>query len=341
MKKNFLNEIIEKFLHYAETSEGAFSFTVNSTNYYFLQEKVGKGRFFYVDPEPKEDYCFSLERHYNLAAIASEDGTYYLVSYNRYLLGYYLSANEDYCLPENVKCYEDAVKEQTEFAVFHWLPAFLEEIPSCPPQGEEMKKAREIFFSGKTGYDYLCEKVMDRITDPISKRVWIQGNSFWMREKFDCEFIKSLCGITDLKETVWRRLKNANRWMETKGFVEDKNRWMKAKGFAEAVNTLIENGQAVEAWETRLEEAVRNAHAKTLLAAFRCGRKTGVGRELSANLLDALVENRCFEDDDFTETNLKCGSTVICSVGPGLGDSLTCRNIETITYKGKVIYEKG
>ena len=339
MKKNFLNEIIEKFLHYAETSEGAFSFTVNSTNYYFLQEKVGKGRFFYVDPELKEDYCFSLERHYNLAAIASEDGTYYLVSYNRYLLGYYLSANEDYCLPENVKCYEDAVKEQTEFAVFHWLPAFLEEIPSCPPQGEEMKKAakaaREIFFSGKTGYDYLCEKVMDRITDPISKKVWERSNPSWtsnapwMRKKFDRALLKSLCGITDLKEAVWLHL------------TENKERWMKAKGFAEAVNALIENGQAVEAWETRLEDAVKNAHAKTLLAAFRCGRKTGVGRVLSANLLDALVENRCFEDDDFTETKVKCGSTVICSVGPGLGDSLTCRNIETITYKGKVIYEKG
>ena len=346
MKENFLNEVMEKFLRGAAANEGAFSFTVDSPRsnlckyqYCFMQEKIGKGRLFYMQQRRLYPKDFNGNARldplgaYRLAFVIFEDSICYMMHAGEFEFTIRHPSDDDK-LPENVRFFQNELEKQVKYAIFHWLPAFLKEIPSNPPQEEPegsgmkevMNAAREILFSGKTEFD-LCKQAYDFYEQVTEGRL----PSYAIRTVLsDRDFLESICGIVDLKETVFHNL------------TEEKTFWANNKGFAEAVNELIQSGKAAEVWELRLAEAIRSVNAKTLMVTFAFQGNTGVERMCSNTILSSLTDRRYLHASDFNAN----GEQFIACLNPDaktthqLNNYLTCQNIKTITYKGKVIYEK-
>ena len=302
--------ILEKFLQQAVSKE-PFHFTENDRIYDFLQNTVGTARVFYArtfdkNEDGKEAICFDFDSEYKPVAIISADNTVYLMSPQYFDI---YSGDEQALLAmyENVEFYQTEYENQCRIAADRFFPVFLACVADAEPYSATAvsEEARDILFHKKPKYT----------VQPPAR----------ILSEMDC--IRCICGISNMQNLVFQNL------------TAEINRWIDEKGFAKAVNELIESGDAAEAWELKLAEAISSVSAKTLTVTFELNGNTAAGQIPHSCVLDKLVCDGNFWEFDFTV--YKKGEALFSELGADhLDNPLTCRNIKAIYYLGKEIYNK-
>lgn len=124
-----------------------------------------------------------------------------------------------------------------------------------------------------------------------------------------------------------------------KKFLDDNNNEMKRIHACEHyIDKLIASGEVVQDWEERLVKALSLTQAVNVDVKFVSGNWTVVGKMNTEKLKKAVIDNDYFCDSIFTTS--KDSWNVRDFIGVCTHDGLCAEKINSIMYRGKILYEK-
>lgn len=213
-------------------------------------------------------------------------------------------------MPEDVFLFEEIVKQANSYVKNKVFPEFYSnlEIPSGVTVNTEQRlaNARSIIFSGK-----------DRIDIP-------ECDDFFTTQ----DIANMLCGFIDFgKESVKRLL-------------EEKERWINKKAVNTKIQELIEKQGTVLPWEKEIADKLLAVGAKVVNVEFKSGDKKATAKICPDIIINKMITKYSFSYWDFS-TN-KSGRKLFedLDINNRLEKCLTCRNINKIMYRGKILYTK-
>lgn len=143
------------------------------------------------------------------------------------------------------------------------------------------------------------------------------------------DFVDLLCGVHSLEEIAEQRLDENTDFYEYQ------------KAVYEKTAEMVEKKEVVEDWELELLEALRKAKslgAKTITVEFLYEMKC-VSEKINLEKINTcLISKRDFSEWDFSTE--KKGKKVMETLGADYSNRITCEHINSITYRGKVLYLK-
>lgn len=311
--------LIDKFVERALNDNGSFDINIkekekrDTTNYHFLQSKVGKAKYIYgMKCWNDEKFYSKLDLKPELVAIVSE-GIVYIVD-EIFLQIYKLYNQEEALLPENTKRYEEVVKEANEYVsniIFmdFYKALGIEEITDKNTIEKCRKCARGYLFSKDPTVLFENEKL---------------NNFFNVRDVANI-----LCGFIDIETEAKSRLNGR------------KSEWISKKSTNEKIRKLMNDVETAFDWEIAIAEGIRSVKAKTVVVEFELNGKRASGKISPDAIVRVLETNDCFSEYDFEVS--KHGNKLLEDLGAGnywSENALRCKHIVRITYGKKELYVK-
>lgn len=297
---SMIHEFVEKVL----SSDEAFVLENKNTYTYFIQGKVGDGKYVYCRYGFKKDFYTELNEGMKLVAIVANDTVYIIDEFRLDLWGKSID------LPDHTALFKDYVKKVNEHV---GNTVFLQFCAGLDVSGTEVdvKRCKEV------AREYL---ITNR---PYQAAKYV--NMFDMNE-----VAQSLCGFINADEEAKRR------------YEIERDKWADKIARDKMVEAVMNDPSVAEEWELRMAQALNSLEAKTVNVEFEFNGKRAAEKIQPYEIVRVLLQMDGFSSYNFCNT--KSAKMMMTEIGAstwsGDKNSLRCKNISRITYGKKVVYEK-